>query len=243
MLVLDPGAVRRLVRDGHRHRAVGPAVLLADDQLLRDVDQTPRQVAGVGRPQRGVGQALAGAVRRDEVLEHRQALAEVRLDRARDDLALRVGHQATHARDLADLHDVPPGSRVGHHVDRVGLSELRLHRDLDLVGRLGPDRDQLLAALVVGDDALAVLHLDLLGLLLVLVQDLRPCPKGWSRPRSRSSRRPASRSGTRGSSDRRGSARPAPGRSGARLVDQAAHVALQHRAVDGTRSPSPGTPG
>ena len=50
--------------------------------------------------------------------------------------------------------------------------ELGLHGVLDLVGRLRPDLDELLAALVVGDDALAVLLLDLLGALLVLVQDL-----------------------------------------------------------------------
>ena len=114
-------------------------------------------------------------MRGDEVLEHGQALAEVRLDRARDDLALRVGHQAAHAGELADLHDVPSGARVGHHVDRVRRRELGLHGVLDLVGRLGPDLDQLLAALVVGDDALAVLRLHLLRALLVLVQDLRPC--------------------------------------------------------------------
>ena len=171
MLVLDPRALRRLVRDVRRDRAVGAAVLLAHDELLRDVDEPPGQVPGVGGPQRRVGQALAGAVRRDEVLEHRQALAEVRLDRPRDDLALRVGHEAAHARDLADLHDVPAGTRVGHHVDRVRLAELGLHGVLHLVGRLGPDRDELLPALVVGDDALAVLALDLRGVLLVPVQD------------------------------------------------------------------------
>src|SRR3712207_7734150 len=41
------------------------------------------------------------------LLEHREALTEVRLDRARDDLALRVGHEATHRRQLPDLHHVP----------------------------------------------------------------------------------------------------------------------------------------
>ena len=165
-------------QDVHLHgdAAVGAAVVLADDQLLRDVDQPPRQVPRVGRPQRGVGQTLASAVRGDEVLEHGQTLAEVRLDRPRDDLALRVGHQSTHTGQLADLHDVPSGSRVGHHEDRVRGGELRLHGVLDLVGRLGPDLDQLLTTLVVGDDPLAVLPLDLLRHLLVLVQDLLP----WS---------------------------------------------------------------
>ena len=53
------------------------ALLFADDQLLRDVDESTGQVAGVGGPERGVGETLAGTVRRDEVLEHRQALTEV----------------------------------------------------------------------------------------------------------------------------------------------------------------------
>jgi hypothetical protein len=75
--------------------------LLADDHVLRDVDETPRQVARVGGAQRRVGAALAGAVGRDEVLEHRQAFHEVRLDRPLDDLALRIRHQAAHAGELA----------------------------------------------------------------------------------------------------------------------------------------------
>ena len=46
------------------------AVELGDDRVLRDVDETAREVAGVRRLERGVGEALARAVRRDEVLEH-----------------------------------------------------------------------------------------------------------------------------------------------------------------------------
>ena len=100
----------------HRPR-VGAAVVLADDELLGDVDETPGQVARVGGAQGGVGQTLAGAVGGDEVLEHRQALTEVGLDRAGDDLAPRVGDQAAHAGDLADLHDVAAGAGADHHVD------------------------------------------------------------------------------------------------------------------------------
>ena len=163
---------------GMHDAALGAAVLLADDDVLRDVDQTTGQVAGVGGPQRGVGQTLAGAVGGDEVLQHGQALAEVGLDRPRDDLALRVGHQTTHAGDLPDLHHVPAGAGVDHHPDRVVLREVGLHLLGDLAGRLGPDLDELLAALLVGDDAALVLLLDLLGLLLVPVEDLLPCPAG-----------------------------------------------------------------
>src|SRR6185312_11714473 len=42
------------------------AVQLVDDDVLRHVDQAAGQIAGVGRLERRVGEALAGAVRRDE---------------------------------------------------------------------------------------------------------------------------------------------------------------------------------
>ena len=139
----------RLVVHGQLDELLGAAVGLADDHVLRDVDQTPRQVSGVGGTQGGVGEALAGAVGRDEVLEHRQAFHEVGLDRALDDLALRVGHQATHARQLADLLERATGTRVGHHEDGVQLVEVLLHRLGDLVGRLVPLLDDSLVALLL----------------------------------------------------------------------------------------------
>ncbi len=150
----------------------GAAVLLADDQLLGDVDETAGQVARVGGTQRRVDQALAGAGRGDEVLERLETLAEVRLDRARDHVATRVGDEAAHAGDLAHLGHVAAGTRADHHVDRVEALrlELDLHRVLDVLGGVGPDAHLLLAALTVGDDAAPELVLDLLGLLLVAVE-------------------------------------------------------------------------
>jgi hypothetical protein len=86
------------------------AILFGHGDVLRDVHQPAGQVAGVRRLERRIGQTLPGAVGRDEVLEHGEPLAEVRLDRAFDDLAdasgellLRLGHQAAHARQLPDL--------------------------------------------------------------------------------------------------------------------------------------------
>src|SRR5574340_766916 len=86
------------------HQAVlGAAIILDHNQILRDVDQTARQIARVRGLQRGVGEALAGAVRRDEVLQHVQAFTEVRRDRGFDDGAVRLRHQAAHAGQLANL--------------------------------------------------------------------------------------------------------------------------------------------
>ena len=82
---------------------VRAAIGLGDDHVLRHVDQATGQVTGVRGLQRGIRQALAGAVGRDEVLQHVQAFAEVRLDRRLDDRAVRTRHQAAHAGQLADL--------------------------------------------------------------------------------------------------------------------------------------------
>ena len=79
------------------------AVLLGDDGFLRHVDQTPGEIPGVGRLERGVGQPLARAVGGDEVLLDGQPLAEVGGDRLVDDLTGRLGHQAAHPGELAHL--------------------------------------------------------------------------------------------------------------------------------------------
>ena len=85
--------------DAARRAAIGHG----DDRILRDVDETARQIARVRGLQRGVREALAGAVGRVEVFENRQALLEVGDDRALDDLARRLGHQAAHGGELAHL--------------------------------------------------------------------------------------------------------------------------------------------
>ena len=173
----DHAAEQRLVQPLARANRqldvlLGAAVVLADDHVLRDVDEAPGEVPRVGRAERGVGEALAGAVGRDEVLEHRQALHEVGLDRALDDLALRIRHQAAHAGELADLLERSAGAGVGHHEHRVQLVEVVLHRVGDLVRRIRPDVDDRLAALVLGDQTAVVLAVDVLDLLLVLGKDL-----------------------------------------------------------------------
>ena len=52
----------------------GAAIGLGDDHVLRHVAQAAGQVAGIGGLERGIGQALTRAVRRDEVLAARSGL-------------------------------------------------------------------------------------------------------------------------------------------------------------------------
>src|SRR3989449_675952 len=147
------------------------AVVFADDDVLGDVDEPARQVAGVGRLQRRIGETLAGAVRGREVLQHGEAFAEVRRDRRLDDLARGLGHETAHAGQLADLLLAAPRAGVGHHVDRVELAallaalELAEHLLRDELGGVRPDVDDLVVALAVGDDAVLILLLDLVDLL------------------------------------------------------------------------------
>src|SRR3989441_7848561 len=149
----------------------GAAVVLTDDDILRDVHESPSEIPGIGSFQRGVGQALARPVRRREVLEDGEALAEVRCNRRLDDLAARLGHEPAHAGQLPDLLFAAAGARVGHHVDRVELAALLAALQLsehllgDELGDVRPDVDHLVVPLAVRDHAVLVLLFHLVDLL------------------------------------------------------------------------------
>jgi hypothetical protein len=170
----------------HRQAVTGAAVRFRDHQVLRHVHEAAREVTRVRGLEGGVRQALARAVRRDEVLQDVQAFAEVRGDRRLDDRAVGLGHQAAHARELADLGRRTARARIRHHVDRVEglLAHLRalrvrhllaaelVHHGLgDLVVGARPDVHDLVVALAVGDEAGGVLLLDLLHLVLGGAED------------------------------------------------------------------------
>ena len=103
----------------HPQTLIGTAIVLGDDQILRHIDQTTRQVTGVRGFQRGIGQTFTRTVRRDEVLQYVQTFAEVRGDRRLDDRAIGLGHQTAHTGELTNLRGRAPGTRVGVHVHRV----------------------------------------------------------------------------------------------------------------------------
>ena len=92
----------------------GAAILVANDYVLGCIDQLTGHVAGVGGLERGIGKTLTGAVRRDEVLQNGQTLAEARKNRLFDDLTARLGHQTTQTSQLTDLSLVTAGTRIHH---------------------------------------------------------------------------------------------------------------------------------
>ena len=107
-------------------------------------------------------------MRRNEVLQHGEAFAEVGSDRRLDDFAGGLGHQAAHSGKLADLLLRSAGAGIGHDVDRVDDAFLILilqrfeHLLGDFFGDVAPDGDDLVVALAVGDGAVQILllHLD-----------------------------------------------------------------------------------
>ena len=144
---------------------LGLAVFFNDHAILADIDQATGQITRVRGLQGGIGQALAGAMGRVEILEHAQAFLEVRDNRRLDDLARGLGHQATHARQLLHLGGGTTGAGMGHHVDRVdlrfapglrvhGMGRNSLHHLVgDLVGALRPGINNLVVLLALGNQA------------------------------------------------------------------------------------------
>lgn len=118
--VADQRTVRLHLGQRHDDATAGAAVGLTDDDVLRDVHQTTGQVTRVGGAQRGIGQTLTSTVGVDEVLQHRQALAERGLDRTRDELTLRVRHQAFMPARLRTCVRLPVAPDFG--IMMIGLS-------------------------------------------------------------------------------------------------------------------------
>src|SRR5207247_370908 len=79
------------------------AVFFGHDHVLSNVDQASGQITRVRRLQGRVGQTLSSAVCRDKILQDVQPFAEVSKDRVLDDLTRRLGHEAAHSGELADL--------------------------------------------------------------------------------------------------------------------------------------------
>ncbi len=163
------------------------AVVLGNDAILSDIDEPPGEISRVGCFQCRIGKAFPGAVRGDEVLQHRQAFPEVRPNRGLDDLAGGLCHESSHPGKLPDLNGTSPGAGIGHHVDGVEAFALSLrpvgsdalfhadpaeHFDGNLLRRLGPDVDNLVIPLAVGDEPFHILFLDPEHILVGLGDDL-----------------------------------------------------------------------
>ena len=99
----------------------GIAVVHRDNNILCNVSQLTRQVSTVRSFQSGISQTFSSTVSRTEVLQHRQAFPEVRLNGSFDNLAGWLGHQTTHTSKLPDLLDTTTSTGVRHQEHRVDV--------------------------------------------------------------------------------------------------------------------------
>ncbi len=113
---------------------------------------------------------------RDKIFEHTQPFAEVGSNWPLDNFARRFCHQTAHPGELLYLLAVAPGAGVLHQVHRVKfLTALVVlkgpeHHVGNFFTGLGPDVDDLVVALAIGNDTAAVLLLHQRDLLVSLVQ-------------------------------------------------------------------------
>ncbi len=157
-------------------------VFLVDDDVVRDVNETTRQVTGVGRLHGGVGQTLTGTVGRDEVLQHRHTLLEVRENRVLNGTAslstglLRLGHQTTHTGELTNLVLRTTGTGVEHHEygveSLVGLGHLLHQHGAEVIINMCPCIDNLVVTLGIGNEAHVVVLSNLAYLLVTLLNEV-----------------------------------------------------------------------
>ncbi len=164
--------------------AIGPAIVLQDDAILRNIDEAARQIAGIGGFQRRVRQPFAGAVRRVEIFENRQTFFEVRDDRRLDNVARGLRHKPAHPGQLLHLVFRAARARMGHHVNRIGLARparrhvcarfgsLLHHRVGDFVGAGRPSVDDFVIFLALGQQAIAILPLKLRDLFARLFDEV-----------------------------------------------------------------------
>jgi len=154
--------------------AAGPTVVSVNDDVLNCVDQTSGEITSICRTQRSICQTLARTVRRDEVLQRRQPLAQVRANRQGDNPACRIGHQTAHTRELCDRAKTTLRStRLCHNRDRtIGI---QFAGDCLRYGITcpRPDLDRTVVLLLFRQQTAPVLALDLGDLLRSVAEDFR----------------------------------------------------------------------
>ena len=82
---------------------VGMAIILTDDNVLRDIDKSSCKITRVGCTKSGIGKSLSGSAGGDEVFENIQTLSIVSSDRNFDYFTGSVGYKSAHTGKLSYL--------------------------------------------------------------------------------------------------------------------------------------------
>ena len=148
------------------------AIILTDNYVLCNVNQTTSQVTGVSGTQCGIGQAFTSTMRRNEVFQNSQAFTEVRFDRTVNDTTGRIGHQTTHTGQLTNLLFVTAGTGVSHHGYRIELVHGGFHQFIgNLIGCFVPQVNYLTITFVIAHQTTAEEAFNLINLMLCCFQN------------------------------------------------------------------------
>ena len=147
------------------------AVVVSDDDILRNIDKSSCEVAGVGGTKRRVRLSFTRTSRGYEIFKNGKSFTEVRSDGNFDRFTCRVRHKSAHTAKLTDLVDRSARARNSHHVDRVLFAQVFL-KFFGYGGcRAVPNGNYLAVFLLVGDHASLVKFLDFCDFLFGLSND------------------------------------------------------------------------
>ena len=159
----------------HARNLVFPfaAVYFPDNQLLGHIHQTSGEISRVCSTQGRIGQTLAGAVGRHEILQYVQTLTEIGLDGKLNGVSGGICHQSPHTGKLLDLLIGTTGAGIRHHKDVVVLIQsVQQGRGQDCI-RLLPGLHYLFVALLLGNQAALVVSRNLIHRILGFLNQLR----------------------------------------------------------------------
>ena len=151
---------------------ISAAVLLANNDVLCNVDKSTSQVTRVRGVGCGIYQTLTSTISRNKVLKRLKTLTEVCLNWKVDGFTGHICHQASHTSKLAKLCLRTTSSRVSHHVNWVVLCKACKHLRAEKIGALGPCVNNLNVTLSLGEEAVLVVLVDLVNAVLCLLKKL-----------------------------------------------------------------------
>ena len=137
------------------------AVLLADDNILGDIDKSSGEVTGVRGTKCGIGKTFTRTARRDEVFEYIKTFTVVGSDGNLYRLTCRIRDKSAHTGKLTQLAVVASGTGVKHHVDRIIGVKVRLELCGNSLCAVLPSLYDHIRALLVGEKTVLIVIHDL----------------------------------------------------------------------------------
>ncbi len=111
----------------HPHAVNGAAIMFLHRHILRDINQTPGKITGVGRLKGRVRKSLARAMGRNEIFDNAQSFPEIGHDGRLDDVPGRLCQQTAHAGELPDLGFTAARLGFVHQMDACKTLPVFLH--------------------------------------------------------------------------------------------------------------------